>query len=336
MGLFDMDPEYRACLMRGLMNKDLPPLSLVEFTKLDSILVFAREKGLELLIISDLALTREVLEADIKGIILLTDVPVQEDVHRSEDRLLGCIFKYQPVGQIAQELLSQYRQASFAAPVLGRCPQVLQTSVYGIYSPVKRCLKSSFSIALAQIMGERRPTLLVSFEEYSALPAMLDILEAPSAPNLSDALYYYLQNTLSEHQSELIAASHSFDFISPVKNPDDLEGLAPEDVIGFIQYFVRECRYSCLVIDFGDRISGINRILPCCSRVFMPVKADWISEKKKKQYLDYVGRTNPELLTKLQEVHPPYHHIGRESRGQWGKFDGLVSGEFYDYVRQCL
>lgn len=337
VGIFDMDPEYRVCLMRGLMGRNGLQLPMVEFTKPDSIPVFAKEKQLKLLIISDMALTQEVLDADIEKIILLTEEPVRENIRTGEKKPLGHIFKYQPVGEIAGQLLYQYELTSPSAADVRLYQHSPQASVYGIYSPVKRCLKSSFSIALAQLLGEQQPTLLLSFEANSALLAMLDLPEAAGEANLSDALYYYLQGTISDHKEELVSASHSFDFISPVKNPEDVEELLTEDVEGFIRYFARECHYSSVVIDFGDSLRGINRILSCCSRIFMPVKSDWISEKKKEHYLDYVGRTDLTLRSRFQEVRPPYHHIGREGKSRMdGNFGWLVSGEFYDYVRQCL
>lgn len=337
VGIFDEDPEYRGCLMRGLMSKNLLQMPMVEFTKLDSILAFAREKRLELLVISDLALTQAVLEADIKRIVLLTEEPVLENALAADQRPLGHIFKYQPISEIAGALLRQYRLTASGTIAVQTYQRMVQTAVYGIYSPVKRCLKSSFAIALAQLLGEQQSTLLLSFEANSALLSMLDLSETLCEANLSDALYYYLQGTLSEHKAELVSACHSFDFIPPVKNPEDLEGLPAEDVTGFIQYFAQECSYSCVVIDFGDALSGINQILSCCSRVFMPVKTDWISEKKKEHYLNYVERTDQTLLSRFQEVRPPYHHIGREGKGRMsGNFGWLVSGEFYDYVRQCL
>lgn len=333
-GIFDMDVEYRSCLMRGLMEKNALPLPLVEFTRLDSILTFAREKRLELLLISETALTQEVLDAEIGRMILLTEEPVQEDM-KGAGQVPAHIFKYQPLQAIAGAIQCQY---SFTQPCAAAvCLYRRQADVYGIYSPVKRCLKSSFAVALAQLLGEQQRTLLLSFEANSALLSMLDLSEAACAVNLSDALYYYLQGTLPAHKAGLVGTCHSFDFIAPAKNPEDLEGMRAEDAAGFIRYFAQECGYSCIVIDFGDALTGISRILPCCDRIFMPIKADWISEKKKSCYLDYIQKKNPELCARFEEVRPPYHHIGTEGRGRLsGKFRELVSGEFYDYVRQCL
>lgn len=337
VGIFDTDSEYRGCLMRGLLNKEELRMPMVEFTKSDSILIFAGAKRLELLVISDMALTEEILNADIGRVVLLTEEPEREPEQVSGTKSFGCIFKYQPISKIAEEVLRQYPPAIVSAAAVQLYPFSEKTLIYGVYSPVRRCLKSSFAIALAQLMGERQTTLLLSFEAHSALPEMLDIPETACQGNLSDALYYYLQGTLEGHEEELIRACHSFDFISPVKNPEDLESLRPEEVIGFIRYFTQERHYGCVVIDFGDVLSGINRILSCCSRIFMPVKTDWISEKKKEHYLAYVRKTDQAVLSHLEEVRPPYYHIDKKSRGRVsGNFEGLVSGEFYDYVRQCL
>jgi hypothetical protein len=312
-------------------------MPLVEFTKLDSILTFAKAKSLKLLAISDMALTEELLKADIGGILLLTEEPVPEGAEPTVPGITGSIFKYQSVEQIAGILLIRYQMltATSAAPRMELLSQ--QGVVYGVYSPVKRCLKSSFAIALAQLLGEHQSTLLLSFEVYSALLEMLDLPRADAKGGLSDALYYYLQGSLAKHEPELVRGCHSFDVIAPVNNPRDLEGLSVEDVTGFIRCITQEWHYSCVVIDFGDALAEMNPILGCCSRIFMPVKSDWISQEKKTRYLEYTERTNQELLSQIEEVHPPYHHVGAEGRRETvGNFERLTSGAFYDYVRGCL
>jgi hypothetical protein len=337
VGIFDMDPEYRSCLMRGLMREERLQMPLVEFTKLDSILTFAKSKDLKLLAISDMALTEELLQADIGGIILLTEEPVSQEMEQAASGVFGALFKYQPVEKIAGTLLIQYQMltVSSAAQKLEWLPQ--QCLIYGVYSPVKRCLKSSFAIALAQLLGERQSTLLISFENYSALLGMLDLKKSDGGGSLSDALYYYLQGTLEKHETELVRRCHSFDVLAPVSNPKDLTGLSAEEVTGFIRCVAQDWHYSCLVIDFGDALMEMNQILGCCSRIFMPVKSDWISQEKKNQYMEYTGRAYPELLSQMEEVHPPYHHVGTEEKRETsGNFERLTSGAFYDYVRGCL
>ncbi len=333
VGIFDIDKRYRECLMRGLMRNGTGKLPLVEFTSLESISVFAREKHLALLLVSDMAVTNEIMNADIGRIVLLSEEPEDVGTHAEDD--MGHIFKYQPVSSIAEDLMMQY---SIIAPVKEEVyPRPVSSIIYGVYSPIKRCFKTGFSIALASVLSESSHTLLITFEENSTLPEMLDLSSGYEEENLSDALYYYLQGNLLEHVDGLIKTAHGFDLILPARTAEDIEGLTPETATGFIRYLLYECHYAYVVVDFGDRLSGVGRILKGCDRVFMPVMTDWISEAKKGHFLDYVQSRDDGLLSLFKEVHPPRSHGGSTGRETgMGNFDRLFRTELFEYVRSCL
>ncbi len=333
VGIFDTDKRYRECLMRGLMRAETAKLPLVEFTSLDSICVFAEEKHLDLLLVSDIAVTNEIINADIGRIVLLCEEPDMEGT--LSEGGMGHIFKYQPIARIASDLWCEY---NIISPLKEEAyPRPVNSIIYGVYSPIKRCFKTGFSVALASVLGENSHVLLVTFEENSTILEMLDFSAGMGDENLSDALYYYLQGNLIEHVDNLVKRAHGFDFILPAGNAEDIEGLAPETVIGFIKYFLYECNYAYVVVDFGDRLCKIGNILSCCDRIFMPVISDWISEAKKGHFLDYVRGTEDGLLTHIQEVRPPRSHISSTGRETGvGNFERLFRTELFEYVRTCL
>ncbi len=328
-----MDKRYRECLMRGLMRAETARLPLVEFTSLDSICVFAEEKHLDLLLVSDIAVTNEIINADIGRIVLLCEEP--EEAGAPEGEGMGHIFKYQPVSNIAEDLMLEY---SIIAPAREESyPRPVNSLIYGIYSPVKRCFKTGFSIALASILSESNHTLLITLEENSALQEMLDIPLGYGEENLSDALYYYLQGNLLEHVNSLIKSAHGIDIILPARTTEDIEGLSPETTIGFIRYLLYECHYTYVVVDFGDRIGKVEHVLRGCDRIFMPVLTDWISEAKKGHFIDYIQSMDDGILPLIKEVHPPRSRpgsVGRETGAS--NFERLFRHELFEYVRTCL
>lgn len=325
-----MDKRYRDCLMRGLMSRDDKKLPLVEFTSPDSILVFAAEKKLALLLVSDMAVTDEILKADIGRIVLLCEDP---EMGGDTDEF-GYIFKYQPVARIAADLWYEY--ISISPTVEEIYPKAVSSHIYGIYSPVKRCFKTGFSIALAAVLGENSRVLLVSFEENSVLEEMMDFSDSFSGENLSDALYYYLQGNLAEHMRELVRNAHGFDFILPTRTPEDLESLTPDNVTEFIRYLLYECHYANVVVDFGDRLDKICRILPCCEKIFMPTKPDWVSEAKKGHFLEYVTRVDEGLMTRIREVNPPRRRMSTDRKAGASNFETMFTMELLEYVRTCI
>lgn len=332
VGIFDPDEFYRGCLLKGLMEKETGTIQFVEFTKLESIISFVKTKRLSMLIINEMAVNTPVMEADIGRLIYLTEEKTEET--NDEE---GCIriFKYQPVKEISRRIQKQYELLVYGgegAPKAYR--QKDSCLILGVYSPVKRCLKTSFALAAARIMGESKRTLLLCFEEYSAIMKMMD-LSGEGQSGLADAMYQYRQGGLSGLDASIIRSSHGFDFIPPVKNPEDLREMTDEVFFGFVNYFAQI--YDCIILDYGDCMSGLVRRLKLCSKVFMPLRSDWISEEKADAFRRYIGREFPGIAALIDEVSPPYQHVGSgPGKKGAGNFSRLVSGEFYDYVRSRL
>ena len=64
------------------------------------------------------------------------------------------------------------------------------TEIYAVYSPLGRCLKTSFALTLGQILAKERAVLYLNLEEYSGFEEMLG---KGFAQNLSDLLYFVRQ-----------------------------------------------------------------------------------------------------------------------------------------------
>ncbi|MDQ9824849.1 hypothetical protein RFZ44_16190, partial [Acinetobacter sp. 163] len=47
------------------------------------------------------------------------------------------------------------------------------TEILGVYSPVGRCLKTSFALALGQILARERAVLYLNLEEYSGFEELI-------------------------------------------------------------------------------------------------------------------------------------------------------------------
>lgn len=74
------------------------------------------------------------------------------------------MYKYQSGDCILQEVMACY---CIAPPQPGLALMGKSGLVMGVYSPVGRCGKTSFALALAHMLGKSQAVLFISLEEYS-------------------------------------------------------------------------------------------------------------------------------------------------------------------------
>ena len=104
-------------------------------------------------------------------------------------------------------------------PVLKKTMEII-----GVYSPLGRCLKTSFALALGQILAKDKAVLYLNLEEYSGFE---ELLGKKFPTNLSDLFYYVRQGNenLIHRMNGMIQTVNNLDFIPPVRMPSDIRTL---------------------------------------------------------------------------------------------------------------
>ena len=101
-------------------------------------------------------------------------------------------------------------------------------SVIGVYSPVGRCLKTSFALTLGQLMAADRRVLYVTLEDYSGLASMTG---EEYKSDFSDILYYFSQGNLNFMRlSGIVHSIGNMDYIPPARYPEDLAHIPAEQM----------------------------------------------------------------------------------------------------------
>ena len=65
------------------------------------------------------------------------------------------------------------------------------TELVGVYSPISRCMKTSFAVALGQLLARKKSVIFLSFETCSGFE---QILHMRYEEGLADALFYIKEN----------------------------------------------------------------------------------------------------------------------------------------------
>ena len=323
----DLEVDYALNFMDYLNQKRNIPFEIQAFTTVESLIAYGKKIHIELLLISGKAMCRQVQELDIGKIVILS-----EGVHPPELDRYPSVYKYQASSDVVREVMACYGAEKAVAPAV--FPVLKKTTeIYGVYSPLGRCLKTSFALTLGQILSKGRAVLYLNLEEYSGFEEMLG---RGFDKNLSDLLYYVRQENgnLICKMNGMIQTVNNLDYIPPVRTPDDIRGTAWEDWEKLIQEIVLHSNYEILILDMGNAIDGTFQMLDMCSRIYMPVLSDPVSVSKLSQFENLVRIWDyPQVLAKTTKIRPPFHggNVAPEDY-----MEGLVWSELGDYVRKVL
>ena len=208
----DLEVDYAFNFMDYLNQKRNLPFEIQAFTTAESLLAYGKENHIELLLISDKAMRKEIREIGIGKIIILS-----EGVHPPELDQYSSVYKYQSSADVIREVMACYGEEKALNPVA--FPALKKTmEIVGVFSPLGRCLKTSFSLALGQILARERAVLYLNLEEYSGFE---ELLGKSFSTNLSDLFYYVRQGNenLIHRMNGMIQTINNLDFIPPVRMP---------------------------------------------------------------------------------------------------------------------
>lgn len=323
----DLEVDYARNFMDYLNQKKNIPFEIQAFTTVESLLAYGEKTHIELLLISGKAMCREVRELDIGKIMILS-----EGVHPPELDQYPSVYKYQSSSEVLREVMACYGAEKAVVPA--QFPVLKKTTeILGIYSPLGRCLKTSFALTLGQVLARERAVLYLNLEEYSGFE---ELMGKGFRHNLSDLLYYVRQENqnLIHKMNGMVQTVNNLDFIPPVQMPADIRGTAWEDWEHLLQEIVMHSSYEVVVLDIGSGVDETFQLLDKCKRIYMPVLFDTVSVSKVAQFENLLRIWDfSQVLAKITKVKPPFH-MGSSAAENY--VEQLVWSELGDYVREVL
>lgn len=239
------------------------------------------------------------------------------------------IFKYQSAEMIVSQLMELAVDRGVLSPVLynGNSSTV---KLIGIYTPVGRCLQTTFAFTLGQLLARKHKVLYLNFENFSGLGRLLD---REFRSDLSD-LIYMLSNDSGRfpYRVETMAEKlNGLDFIPPAFSCMDLMQIEKEEWLRLLSELTQRCRYKYVILDLSDSMQGLFDILQRCSRVYTIVREDWFAAAKIQQYEDLLVRLDETgIMDRTRKCRLPLF------RQLPSGLDHLTHGELADYVNGIL
>ena len=236
------------------------------------------------------------------------------------------INKYQEAGQVWKELLALYVETTgIRIPLL--CAEY-KTRFIGMYSPVHRCLQSTFALSFAQLMAEKHPTLYLNFEHYVGI---IELLPERQDRDLADLLYFLAgdEGKFPLRMQTVIQRKGNLDYIPPMRNGQNLLGITWEEWRSLFQRIEELGKYEYVILDLSESIQGLLDVLQMCIKVFTLTREDKMSQCKLDQYEQLLSLCEKEEVKgKTRKLNLPYFQRLPVEMEQYTR------GELADYVRK--
>lgn len=323
----DPEAEYARNFMEYLNRKNNLPFEVQAFTSIESLVSYAEETHVELLLISAEAMCVQVRELDIGKIIILTEGNRPEELAAYAE-----VYKYQSSAEIIREVMACYGEEKLIFPM--QSPALKKkTEILGVYSPLGRCLKTSFAWTLGQILSEDQTVLYLNMEEYSGFE---ELMQKNFSSTLSDLLYYVRQKApgMLMKLNSFVQSVGQLDFVPPVQSPEDIRGTSWQDWEYLLQELVLHGSYEVIVVDMGNGLEDLFQLLEMCRVIYMPVCTDPVSRSKIKQFENLLHvRGDSQVLEKTVKITFPSYIDVLESVEYPVS---LVWSPIGDYVRELL
>ena len=153
----------------------------------------------------------------------------------------------------------------------------------GIYSPVGKCLKTSYAFVLGQLLSKKHKVLYLNLECYSGLG---QLLKKDFATDMSELLYY-LHNTpdkFAYRLGSMVERVGGLDILPPFGSYLDFVSVSREEWIHLLKEIERGSEYEYVLLDLSDGVQGLFDVLRLCNIIYTLSREDGFALAKIEQY----------------------------------------------------
>ncbi|NBH34691.1 ParA family protein [Clostridiaceae bacterium] len=320
LGVYDADPFYAERFAEFANQKERIPFTVVAFTSLSKVQAFSEKQPIEILLVGNQVDKEQLKEVKAGQILELSESREGMNLDNST------IYKYQSSDAVLREVMACYQ----IQPVQNALMAVgIKSMVIGVYSPINRCGKTSFSMIFGQVMAKECHVLLISLEEHSALSRLTGTMYMGS---LSDLIYYYRQGEYSSMRlGSVIYNWGGMDYVPPAVYAEDLAEIQGEELAGLITKIALDGGYDRIIVDMGNLGRGMEPLLEMCQVIYTPIKEDCVSSAKMESWKDYLEKSKRSYLwEKVKLLKLP--RLGAVCQTET-YLEQLLWGEMGDFVR---
>ena len=331
LAICDAEEEYVRCFCSYVREREEYPFEALAFTSLAALLTFCQGETVILVLLAQ-ELYEEGLKSACSGKL---DLLTEED-STERDR----ICRYQPCAEIIKQalrflekelpdkenlMLQEMFSAKGVLPVREGRLQLI-----GFFTPVHRCMQTSFAITMGEVLAKEHKVLYLNFESFSGLDRRL---EREFEADLSDLVYYVTnaREALLYKLGSMTETLQRLDYIPPVFSWQDLAQITPKQWIELFSELERLTAYEYVILDLAEGMQGLFELLRMCRKVFTIVGRDDAASSKLYHYERLLEQAQQEeILKKTRKCTLP------QIKNLTFITENLTYGALADYAREMV
>ena len=316
--LCDPEEDYAQHMADFLNRKKDAFWEIVTYTRAEELLNLQRE--IEILLIAEAAYGAFVKELPVRLTILLNESGMLKE------KSLVNIDKYQEAEKVRQAVLECYMELENR--FYPKLDAKSHTQVIGMFSPIRRCLQTTFALTYGQLLAEKHRTLYISFEHFSGWEEWQEHRRRDLA-----ALLYFKQSEedFGLHMQTLVQRMGNLEYVEPVVNGENLLYITGQEWMDLLKGLIAQGNYEYILLDLSESIQGLFEILRMCSRIYTIVQEDGKAKRKLEQYEQLLALQEYEdVKNKTTKCNLPRFQRIPENVEQYSK------GELAEYIRAML
>jgi hypothetical protein len=321
LALCDPEEDYAEQLSAYLQSYREFPWEVVVYTGISQLADSEKQGEIDLLLMAE-SIYAPQLPVEAEATVLLNESGL---VRWSS---LKNVDKYQPAENVLKELLEIYMEKEedfYPRLNVGQKPRIV-----GMYSPVRRCLQTSFALTYGQLLAEKHRTLYLNFEHYAGMP---ELLPGEKGRDLSTLLYYMKadQSKFVLRMKILVQKKGQLDYIAPAYMGQNLIYITVQEWQQLLWRIGESGEYDYIILDLSENMQGLLEILRRCCKVYMLVKEDFVARCKIDQYEQILSLYEyDDVKEKTRKCHLPLF------RRLPDQIEQYTRGDLAEYVRDLI
>lgn len=323
--IFDTDSLYAIRLQQFMCNVRDNRFKIFVFTNkadLSDVCRDIRNLNPVILLVAESSFCKELADTGVKHIFILNETGMKKYPEYPNFN------KYQPANILYQQILLEF--ADREKEVIPRFYGNKRAKLIGVYTPIRRCMQTSFSMAVSQLLGKKGKTLYINFEQYSGFSEMF---QKGYLKDLSDLVYFfvYSREKFVYWLEGVVEHFGYMDYIPPVLTATSIMEVSSKIWNEMLETICTEAGYEYVVLDLSDSIRGIFKVLDVCNVVYTITREDIISKAKLRQFEEILKESEySELREKIRYLKFPEFSVKNNV------FENVIYKDLYEFTENVL